>query len=282
MKAAVYALIAIAFWSTPATAQSKDTGWFVSDIGTGVVPQVETKVSKKGMIIEVRGNFGLVAAQNFQSLRSSLPNPDQLPISTVKLAGLGNKDKKEWSVDPVAFGFNSPYGCSSYHLVDSNKEVVDSRVVNGSTVGFTLREGRLNMSFAEPVPLCIAFDVPKVSNRMMLTFSGSDLVIEVSSSGKPAFRQTVYIDESAMTPRAISAPGPEYPVLARTARITGSVVIGMLIGEDGSVLDAQSIRTDNPLLLTGVVESILKWKFKPTVMGGVPVRVRTQSTFTFN
>jgi TonB family protein len=282
MRAALCSLIVIASWSTAAGAQSKDTGWFISDIGTGVIPQVESKASKKGLIIEVRGNFGLVAGQNFQTSKSSLPNPDQLPISAVKLAGLGNKDKKEWSADPVAFGFDSPSGCTSYHLVDSKKEVTDSRVVNGSSVGFTIRDGKFNLSYSEPVPLCIAFDVPKSSNSMMLTFSGTELVIEVSSSGKPAYRQTVYIDESAMTSRTLNAPGPEYPALARTARITGSVVIGMLIAEDGRVLDAQPVRTDNPLLLTGVVDTVLKWKFRPTVIGGVPVRVRTQSTFSFN
>ena len=79
----------------------------------------------------------------------------------------------------------------------------------------------------------------------------------------------------------ISSPKPAYPSLARTARIEGSVILSATIAEDGSIKDLKVITSSNPLLLTGVLETVRTWKYKPTLLNKEPVEVITTITVNF-
>lgn len=74
---------------------------------------------------------------------------------------------------------------------------------------------------------------------------------------------------------------PRYPVLAVQARIQGTVVLEATISELGSVEDLRVIE-GHPLLITRAVEAVRQWRYKPTVLNGVPVRVVTRITVRFN
>lgn len=60
----------------------------------------------------------------------------------------------------------------------------------------------------------------------------------------------------------------------------GSVEVQVLISEQGDVLAARAI-SGHPLLHAASVEAALKWKFKPTLQGGVPVKVAGILTFNY-
>ena len=73
---------------------------------------------------------------------------------------------------------------------------------------------------------------------------------------------------------------PESPPLAQAARISGSVVVEVTIDEAGGVIAARAI-SGHPLLKDVSVEAARQWKFQPTLLSGVPVRVIGNLTFNF-
>ena len=87
---------------------------------------------------------------------------------------------------------------------------------------------------------------------------------------------TVYtpgLDVSAPVP--LYAPNPPYTSQARRARLSGTVVVQILIDAEGKVVDAKEV---SPRLGEGLDEQALDtvraWKFQPGKRSGVPVAVR--------
>lgn len=79
---------------------------------------------------------------------------------------------------------------------------------------------------------------------------------------------------------AINRVQPEYPPLARAAQVSGAVVVELTIDEEGNVMAARAI-SGHPLLKDSAIAAALGWKFKPTTLSGIPVRVIGTITFNF-
>ena len=73
---------------------------------------------------------------------------------------------------------------------------------------------------------------------------------------------------------------PEYPSLARQARIQGSVILQALIGKDGSVQNLRVI-SGHPMLVQAAMEAVKQWRYKPYYLNGEPVEVETQVNVNF-
>ena len=80
--------------------------------------------------------------------------------------------------------------------------------------------------------------------------------------------------------KAIYRKTPEYPPLAKITRREGSVVVEVVISPEGFVESARAVSGD-PLLARTAVAAALEWKFQPTYLGSVPVRVAGAITFVF-
>lgn len=73
---------------------------------------------------------------------------------------------------------------------------------------------------------------------------------------------------------------PEYPPLARQARIQGVVRFTAVIGTDGTIQNLQLI-SGHPLLVPAAQEAVRTWKYRPTFLNGEPVEVITQIDVPF-
>lgn len=80
---------------------------------------------------------------------------------------------------------------------------------------------------------------------------------------------------------AIKRVEPMYPPLAKTAEISGAVVVEVTVDEDGSVIAARAI-SGHPLLKDAAVTAARGWVFAPTILAGAPVKVIGTITFNFN
>jgi len=73
---------------------------------------------------------------------------------------------------------------------------------------------------------------------------------------------------------------PAYPPLAKTARVSGTVVVEVTVDETGTVIAARSI-SGHPLLKPAAETAARGWEFKPTLLQGTPVKVIGTITFNF-
>jgi protein TonB len=67
----------------------------------------------------------------------------------------------------------------------------------------------------------------------------------------------------------IQGPLPEYPALARQARLQGIVKLRVTIGPDGHVNNIV-LRSGHPLLVPAAVEAVKTWRYDPAVLKGQP------------
>lgn len=65
---------------------------------------------------------------------------------------------------------------------------------------------------------------------------------------------------------------PEYPAIAKSARVGGTVQVEATIGPDGKVADARVVKSV-PLLDQAALDAVKQWEYKPTMVKGVPVPV---------
>jgi protein TonB len=70
------------------------------------------------------------------------------------------------------------------------------------------------------------------------------------------------------------------PPLARAARISGSVVVEVMIDEVGNVISARAL-SGHPLLKDAAVDAARQWQFAPTLLSGAAVKVIGTLTFNF-
>jgi TonB family protein len=73
---------------------------------------------------------------------------------------------------------------------------------------------------------------------------------------------------------------PEYPELARTARIQGTVCLKAVISKEGDVAEIHLI-SGHPTLAQAAIDAVKQWKYKPYLLDGRPVEVETQVTVNF-
>ncbi|MGE5110639.1 MAG: energy transducer TonB [Acidobacteriaceae bacterium] len=71
-----------------------------------------------------------------------------------------------------------------------------------------------------------------------------------------------------------------YPQQARRNGIQGQVVLHVEISEAGDV-EHIDVLSGNPLLVSSSVESVKRWKYKPFLRGGKPIKVSTRVPLDF-
>lgn len=88
------------------------------------------------------------------------------------------------------------------------------------------------------------------------------------------------IDGGILNGKALSLPQPPYPSIARTAKASGTVVVQVLVDENGNVVSAHAL-SGHPLLQAASVAAARTAKFSPTKLAGQPVKVEGTITYRF-
>jgi protein TonB len=76
---------------------------------------------------------------------------------------------------------------------------------------------------------------------------------------------------------------PQYPALARSARVQGVVVLQATIGKDGAIQNLRLL-SGHPLLTQAAMDAVRQWRYRPYLLNNEPVEVDTtiQVNFTLN
>jgi protein TonB len=81
--------------------------------------------------------------------------------------------------------------------------------------------------------------------------------------------------------KLIFKPTPEYPALAKVARIQGVVRLEAIISRDGTVQDLK-VLSGHPLLVKSALEAVQRWRYQPTLLNGEPVEIVTEIDVNFS
>lgn len=93
--------------------------------------------------------------------------------------------------------------------------------------------------------------------------------------------ETVQVPEVEYRKLAINSPVVKWPTV-KTRPTTGSLVVQIVTDRQGRVRDCHFVISHNMSLGQASEELVKKWRFKPYLVNGVPVQVRTTMTFAFD
>ncbi|HVA01790.1 MAG TPA: TonB family protein [Terriglobia bacterium] len=97
---------------------------------------------------------------------------------------------------------------------------------------------------------------------------------------KPQAPQRIRVGGQVEAAKLIFGPKPEYPPLAKMARIQGTVRLEALIAKDGTIKDLK-ILSGHPLLVKAALSAVQQWRYQPTLLNGQPVEVETEIDVNF-
>jgi TonB family protein len=80
--------------------------------------------------------------------------------------------------------------------------------------------------------------------------------------------------------KATSLPQPIYPAAAKAVKASGTVMVRIVVDENGTVTEAQAV-SGHPLLRAAAVAAARQAKFPPTKLAGKAVKVTGLLTYTF-
>lgn len=73
---------------------------------------------------------------------------------------------------------------------------------------------------------------------------------------------------------------PNYPPLAKQARISGTVRFNAIISKDGTIQNLTLV-SGHPLLVQAAQDAVRQWQYRPTMLNGEAVEVQTQIDVNF-
>jgi len=97
---------------------------------------------------------------------------------------------------------------------------------------------------------------------------------------KPATPQRIRVGGQVQGAKLIKKPTPNYPPLAKQARIQGTVKFTAIIGKDGTIQNLTLV-TGHPLLVQAAQDAVKQWIYQPTLLNNEPVEVVTEIDVNF-
>ena len=89
-------------------------------------------------------------------------------------------------------------------------------------------------------------------------------------------------DHGLVLPVALYKPEPEYSDDARRARLSGEVIVQLVIDENGRVRNMRIVRSLGLGLDEEALKCVSKWRFKPATKDGKPVAILGEATVGFH
>jgi protein TonB len=152
----------------------------------------------------------------------------------------------------------------------------------------------------EPAAFTAPIDVP---DRIVEEPSGIDLGVEGGVPGgveggvpggvvggivgglpqeaPPPPPRTVRIGGQITAPKLVHTVQPDYPEIARAARVSAVLILEALVGFDGRVKTVKVLR-GHPLLDQSATDAVQQWRYKPLLLNGEPTQFILTVTVMFS
>jgi protein TonB len=104
--------------------------------------------------------------------------------------------------------------------------------------------------------------------------------LEINKPEPPQHKSPLARSEGVMAAALIYEVQPQYPAIARTIHLAGTVYLRAIIATDGTVRQLVVIG-GNPILANPALQAVRQWRYQPTRLNGEPVEVETFITVNF-
>jgi TonB family protein len=94
-------------------------------------------------------------------------------------------------------------------------------------------------------------------------------------------REPIRVGSNVQESKLIHKVDIVYPDAARTARVSGIVILQITVGAEGNVLEAQVLR-GHPLLNQAALDAVRQWRYSTTMLNGEPVPVISTVSLRFH
>ncbi|HKM46180.1 MAG TPA: energy transducer TonB [Terriglobales bacterium] len=105
----------------------------------------------------------------------------------------------------------------------------------------------------------------------------SKCVMNPDDAAPPLLR----IEQGVSRGLLIKRVSPDYPPIARQARVQGQVVLRAQIDKNGNIEDLTLV-SGHPMLAPAAIKAVKQWKYKPYTVNGQAVAVETQIVVNFS
>lgn len=130
--------------------------------------------------------------------------------------------------------------------------------------------------------ICVKRAVVAAAVILMLSCGVIAAQEKSDNSAQSADNDTVYEPGNDLTPpKGVYTPNPEYSEKARKKKISGTVVVELVVTADGKVRDVKVTKSLEPSLDQQAIAAVQTWKFKPATKDGKPVAVHIHAEVTF-
>jgi protein TonB len=98
---------------------------------------------------------------------------------------------------------------------------------------------------------------------------------------KAAPPKKLTISSGVMAGNLLQKTMPQYPAIAKAARIQGTVVLQATISKSGTIENLRVV-SGPPMLQQSALDAVRSWRYKPYLLNGDPVEVETTVNVVFN
>jgi protein TonB len=121
---------------------------------------------------------------------------------------------------------------------------------------------------------------PDTDTPAAVSWLGNSAQPPVPRPPAEAAQGPIHKGSGVMEAMLVNRVEPAYPASARIAHVSGPVVISAVIAADGSIQSLKVV-SGSPLLAGAALTAVREWRYKPTLLNGVPVEVETLITVNF-
>jgi protein TonB len=239
----------------------KKTGMFAA---IGVVAVL--LVAGAGVLVYPRLHSGMTAPKPAVAPQSASATTALATATTIK----PSPSTQTTAVTPAASTDTTP----AENTVRPNTELMNRQLTAPSKISSDLK--MLGGKDAAPASGFGATGMDGLGNAGSAVFTGQG-----GPKVKVAAPQKVSISQGIAVGLLIQKTAPIYPPIAKTARVSGTVVIQATISRNGTIENPHVV-SGPAMLRQAALDAVKTWRFRPYMLSGEPVEVETTVNLNFS
>jgi TonB family protein len=145
----------------------------------------------------------------------------------------------------------------------------------------TYRLPQISLDAGRDFSRSCTLEVGAITEQVMVVPENSAKPVPVeSTSGKPS---RLGIGGNIQAAKIITKVQPVYPDSAKSAGVSGTVILHAVVGMNGKPLSLRVMNSQvDPDLARSAVEAVSQWRYSPTLLNGEPIEVDTTVMVNFS